>query len=216
MWVGYSIISTGSPDWPTIPWLFYTSDQGWYLGEHGWYDKRWMYEESFRTPLLVRWPGKVKPGTVNNKMVLNLDFAETFLDIAGVDIPEDMQGASILPVLSNPDTDDWRESIYYHYYEFPGAHSVRRHLGVRTDRYKLMHFYQEDVWELYDLKEDPNELTSQYKNPKYAGVVANLKLELAKLRKQYGDDGSVIQFERPAKQSKQQPKKQPKKRRKAG
>ncbi|MEQ8787355.1 MAG: sulfatase [Pirellulaceae bacterium] len=175
--------------------VFYTSDQGWYLGEHGWFDKRWMYEESFRTPLLVRWPGHVKPGSVNTDLVMNLDFPETFLDVAGVPIPSDMQGKSIVPLLEGKDA-DWRDSVYYHYYEFPGAHSVRRHYGVRTDRYKLIYFYEDDVneWELYDLQEDPHELNSVYDDPKYAEVVKDMKAELERLRKQYNDDGSVVQF----------------------
>ena len=186
--------------------VMYSSDQGWYLGEHGWFDKRWMYEESFRTPLLVRWPGKVKAGSVTGKMALNLDFPETFLAAAGVDIPDDMQGESLLPVLTGGDTSEWRKSLYYHYYEFPGAHSVRRHYGVRTDQYKLIHFYQEDLWELYDLKADPNELQSQYKSDKYAAVVAELKVELTRLREQYKDDGSFVEVKKPKK-----PKRQPKK-----
>ncbi len=177
--------------------VMYSSDQGWYLGEHGWFDKRWMYEESFRTPLLVRWPGKVKPGSVSRQMVMNLDFAETFLDIAGAKIPADMQGASLLPILTGQDDVQWRQSLYYHYYEFPGAHSVRRHYGVRTDRYKLIHFYQEDLWELFDLEKDPNELRSVYKDAAYAEVVKELKQELERLRKQYGDDGSVANVKPP-------------------
>ncbi|MEZ6115435.1 MAG: sulfatase [Pirellulaceae bacterium] len=171
--------------------VFYTSDQGWYLGEHGWYDKRWMYEESFRTPLLVRWPGMVKPGSVSTDMVMNLDFAETFLDIAGVQIPDDMQGRSLVPVLEQDTPDDWRKSVYYHYYEFPGPHSVRRHYGVRTERYKLIYYYYKDEWELFDLEKDPHELHSRYADPDYAETVDQLKVELQRLRQQYKDDGTV-------------------------
>ncbi len=174
--------------------VIYTSDQGWYLGEHGWYDKRWMYEESFRTPLMVRWPGKVKPGSVNTDMVMNLDFAQTFLDIAGADQPEDMQGASIKPVLAGKTPDDWRKSVYYHYYEFPGAHSVAKHNGVRTERYKLINFYENKEWELFDLKEDPNELTSVYDDPAYAKIRKDLEVELKRLQEFYKDDGTVINF----------------------
>ena len=176
--------------------VFYTSDQGWYLGEHGWYDKRWMYEESFRTPLLVRWPGMAKAGSVNNDLAMNLDFAQTFLQIAGAEAPDDMQGAGLAPLLKGETPDDWRNSIYYHYYEFPGAHSVRKHLGVRTDRYKLIHFYEPDVdeWELYDLEKDPHEMQSVYDDPQYAKVVEEMKAELARLRDKYNDDGSVIDF----------------------
>jgi arylsulfatase A-like enzyme len=178
--------------------VIYTSDQGWYLGEHGWYDKRWMYEESFRTPLLVRWPGHTKPGTVSDKMVMNLDFAETFLDIAGVKVPSDMQGASMKPILEGKDPADWRKSVYYHYYEFPQPHHVHPHLGVRTDRYKLIHFYDLDVWELFDLEKDAHELKSVYKDPAYAATVETMKKELKRLMDQYKDDGhTVVKYENP-------------------
>ena len=168
--------------------VIYSSDQGWYLGEHGWFDKRWMYEESFRTPLIVRWPGHVKPGTVSDKMVMNLDFASTFLDIANASIPDDIQGESLVPILEGRQTPDWRTSVYYHYYEFPGAHSVAKHLGVRTDRYKLIHFYEEGYWELFDLQKDHNELQSVYDNPAYAAVQKELKAELERLQQKYKDD----------------------------
>jgi arylsulfatase A-like enzyme len=175
--------------------VFYTSDQGWYLGEHGWYDKRWMYEESFRTPLLVRWPGKVEAGSVSNTMVMNLDLAETFLDIAGVDVPADMQGRSIVPVLKGQTPDDWRKSVYYHYYEFPQPHYVHPHRGVRTERHKLIHFYTIDQWELFDLEKDPQEMKSVYDDPAYAQTVADLKQELTRLMEHYQDDGtSVVEF----------------------
>lgn len=178
--------------------VIYTSDQGWYLGEHGWFDKRWMYEESFRTPLLVRWPGHVKPGSVCDAMAMNLDFAETFLDLAGETIPDDMQGRSLKPVLLDHEPADWRTSLYYHYYEYPGAHSVRRHYGVRTDRYKLIYFYEDDVneWELYDLQQDPHEMRSVYADPDYRDVVRELKTELERLRDKYKDDGKVVQYPR--------------------
>jgi arylsulfatase A-like enzyme len=176
--------------------VIYTSDQGWYLGEHGWYDKRWMYEESFRTPLLVRWPGKTKPGSVTGKMVMNLDLAETFLDIAGVPVPEDMQGQSLVPILEGKEPADWRTSVYYHYYEFPQPHYVHPHTGVRTERYKLIHFYTIDAWELFDLEKDPHELKSVYDDPAYAKVVADMKKELARLKELYQDDGTVVEFPR--------------------
>jgi arylsulfatase A-like enzyme len=178
--------------------VFYTSDQGWYLGEHGWYDKRWMYEESFRTPLLVRWPGKVKAGSVSDKLVMNLDFAETFLDIAGLKVPADMQGKSIVPILLGQPTPDWRKSVYYHYYEFPQPHHVHPHYGVRTDRYKLINFYDLNEWELYDLEKDPHEMKSVYGDPAYTKVQEDLKQELQKLREQYKDDGTVVKFDVPA------------------
>jgi len=165
--------------------VVYTSDQGWYLGEHGWYDKRWMYEESLRMPLLVRWPAVVQAGSVNHDLCQNLDFAETFLDAAGATIPTDMQGRSLLPLLRGPTPQDWRSSIYYRYYEHPGAHNVQRHEGIRTERYKLIYFYRLDEWELYDLHQDPDELQSVYANPPYAEVVAKLKTELARLRNHY-------------------------------
>ncbi|MEC8043635.1 MAG: sulfatase [Verrucomicrobiota bacterium] len=163
--------------------VIYSSDQGWYLGEHGWYDKRWMYEESFRTPLIVRWPGVTKAGSKNADLVQNLDYAQTFLDICGVKkSPKDMQGASIVPLLKGNKPKDWRKSLYYQYYEYPGGHSVRRHYGVRTDRYKLIHFYMLDGWELYDLKEDPNELYSLYGENGYEKITSDLKKELTRLR----------------------------------
>ena len=145
--------------------FIYSSDQGFYLGEHGWFDKRFMYDESYRTPLLVSWPGKIKPGSVNSDLVSNLDFAETFLDIAGVDIPDDMQGASLVPVLEGCTPNDWRKTHYYHYYEYPGWHMAHRHEGVYDGRYKLINFYDLGEWELYDLQSDPNEMTNQYDNP---------------------------------------------------
>ncbi len=178
--------------------VFYTSDQGWYLGDHGWYDKRWMYEESFRTPLLVRWPGHIKPGSVNKDMVMNLDFAETFLEAAGAAIPDDMQGESLVPIFAGKTPDDWRKSVYYHYYEFPQPHRVQPHYGVRTDRYKLISFYKRDQWELFDLEKDPHELKSVYDDPAYAETVAELKKELVALRVKYQDDNTVKRFENPA------------------
>jgi arylsulfatase A-like enzyme len=165
--------------------VVYSSDQGWYLGEHGWYDKRWMYEESFRTPLLARWPGVIQPGSVNQDLVQNLDFAQTFLDLCGADEPEDMQGRSLAPLLNGKTPGDWRNSIYYHYYEFPGSHNVRRHYGVRTHRYKLIHFYMIDGWELYDLQKDPNELNSVYGQDGFEEITTELKAELTCLRTQY-------------------------------
>ncbi len=165
--------------------VIYSSDQGFYLGEHGWYDKRWMYEESLEMPLLMRWPEVIKPGSEDAHLVQNLDYAETFLEIAGVEIPKDMQGESILPLMKGEDPEDWRESIYYHYYENPGAHNVPRHYGVRTDRYKLIHYYQLDEWELIDLEKDPKEMRSFYGADGYAEVQEELEKELKRLRKLY-------------------------------
>ncbi len=165
--------------------VIYSSDQGFFLGEHGWFDKRWMYDESYRTPLMVKWPGVVKPGSVNNDLVSNLDFAQTFLGIAGAKSPKDMQGASLVPVFKSQKPKNWRKSHYYHYYEFPGWHMVQRHEGVYDGRYKLMYFYDIDEWELYDLEKDPKELQNQFENPEYAKEVKLLKRELTRLRKQY-------------------------------
>lgn len=165
--------------------VVYSSDQGFYLGEHGWFDKRWIYEESLRTPLLVKWPGVIKPGSVNKDLVSNLDFAETFLDAAGVSIPERMQGRSLMPLFVGKRPEDWRESFYYQYYEFPGVHSVPRHYGVVTDRYKLFHVYKPyDYWQLIDREKDPNELRSVFENAEYAETRKHLESELARLRKE--------------------------------
>ncbi len=165
--------------------VVYSSDQGFFLGDHGWYDKRWMYEESFRTPLIVRWPARVAAGSVNEDLVQNLDFGETFLDAAGVAIPEWMQGRSLLPLLRGRTPDDWRDAVYYHYYEYPAVHMVQRHYGVRTARYKLVHYYLIDEWELFDLERDPEELRSVYADPEYADVLARLTARLNELRAQY-------------------------------
>lgn len=168
--------------------VIYSSDQGFYLGDHGWYDKRWMYEESLRMPLMVRWPGVTKPGSRSTDLVQNLDFAETFLDIAGAEIPEDMQGRSLVPLLKGEVPEDWRKSIYYHYYEFPAVHMVQRHYGVRTKTHKLIHYYLIDEWELFDLEKDPDELKSVYDDPKNAELVKELKGEIKRLRKKYKVD----------------------------
>src|SRR6056297_211530 len=165
--------------------VIYTSDQGWYLGEHGWFDKRWMYEESFRTPLMVRWPGKIAAGSVSDQMVMNLDFAPTILAAVGESVPAPMQGKSFVPVLTGEQSGRFRDAVYYHYYEFPGPHSVAKHYGVRTDRYKLIHFYEVDSWELFDLETDPHELTSVYEDDSYSEVKAMLEKRLAELRQQY-------------------------------
>ncbi len=174
--------------------VFYTSDQGFYLGEHGWFDKRWMFDESLRTPLLIQWPGVIESGSVNNDMVSNLDFAETFTDLAGADIPEEMQGKSMLPILKGKTPDDWRTSFYYHYYEHPGEHAVPRHYGITTDRYKLIHFYYDiDEWELFDLQSDPNEMRNVYNDPAYAEVRENLHKQLEELRTKYKDSDESAQ-----------------------
>jgi arylsulfatase A-like enzyme len=166
--------------------VVYTADQGFYLGEHGWFDKRWIFEESVRTPLLVRWPREVKPGSHTDRIVSNLDFAETFLDAAAVSIPSEMQGRSLLPLFRGQVPTDWRTSFYYHYYEYPGPHNVHRHYGVVTDRYKLVHFYEPDVneWEFFDLKNDPRELKSLYGRGEIAAIQKELGGELERLRRE--------------------------------
>ncbi|EDM28602.1 mucin-desulfating sulfatase (N-acetylglucosamine-6-sulfatase) [Lentisphaera araneosa HTCC2155] len=171
--------------------VIYGSDQGFYLGEHGWFDKRFMYEESFSTPLIAKWPGQTKPGSRNSDLVQNIDYAETFLDMAGVEAPKDMQGESLVPLLKGENPANWRKHLYYHYYEYPhGSHSVRRHEGVTGKRFKLIRFYGIDVpngeeWEFFDLKNDPDEMQSQYSNPEYAAEIAKLKKELQNLRDKY-------------------------------
>ena len=174
--------------------VVYTSDQGFYLGEHGWFDKRFMYEQSLRMPLIVRYPEKVKAGSVNDDIVLNLDFAPTFLDYAGVEIPGQMQGRSMKPVLEGNTPDDWRDAMYYHYYEYPAWHGVKRHYGVRTDRYKLMHFYYDiDQWEFYDLKKDSLEMHNEIDNPEYKDEIERLKMIMEEKREQFGDSDSLQQ-----------------------
>ncbi|MDC0934871.1 sulfatase [Pirellulales bacterium] len=170
--------------------VIYSSDQGFFLGEHGWFDKRFMYEPSLRAPLLVRWPKVAAAGGVESHITSNLDFAETFLDIAGVKPPADMQGRSLVPLLKGQPRNDWRESFYYHYYEGRG-HNVAEHYGVTNGRLKLIHFYKLNEWELFDLKADPDEMRSVYDDPNYAGQRAAMEKELARLRDelQVTDDG---------------------------
>lgn len=162
--------------------VVFASDQGFYLGEHGWFDKRWMYEESFRTPLLIRWPGKLKPGSINRDIVSNLDFAETLLDVAGIPVPADMQGKSMVPILKGKTPAGWRKSFYYHYYE-GGVHGVPEHEGVYMDSLKLIHYYTLGEWEMFDLRRDPYEMHSVYNNPEYASRQKRLEQELEALRK---------------------------------
>lgn len=167
--------------------VVYTSDQGFYLGEHGWFDKRFMYEESLRTPLVIRYPKEIKAGMKSDALVQNLDFGPTLLDYAGINPPKDMQGKSFRRLLRG-DTEDWRDAIYYSYYAYPAVHQVRRHYGVSTDRYKLIHFYYDiDEWELYDLKKDPHELHNVYDDPEYAEVQKKMHNRLKELRKKYKD-----------------------------
>lgn len=167
--------------------VIYSSDQGFYLGEHGWFDKRWMYEESLRTPLLARWPGVIEPGQTDDEhIVSNLDFAQTVLDAVGAPIPEDLQGQSFLPILKGESPEAWRQFFYYHYYE-SGGHGVPLHYGVTNGKQKLIRFPEKhlDAWELFDLEADPQELKSVYGEPDYAAIQATLKDELDRLRKHY-------------------------------
>jgi arylsulfatase A-like enzyme len=171
--------------------VIYTSDNGFFLGDHGWFDKRFMYEQSLRVPLIVRYPGHVKAGTVSEAMTVNVDYAPTFLDYAGVKIPGDIQGRSLRPILEGSGgaaPADWRQSVYYHYYEFPQPHHVHPHLGIRTGDYKLMYFTDLNEWEMYDLKKDPNELKNVYLAPEYSEVRDKMTAELAKLRKELKDE----------------------------
>ncbi|MEN8007433.1 MAG: sulfatase/phosphatase domain-containing protein [Candidatus Krumholzibacteriota bacterium] len=179
--------------------VVYTSDQGFFLGEHGWFDKRFMYREAHGIPLLVRLPGEIHARADDEHMVMNLDLAPTILDYAGLSVPEDMQGRSLRGILAGDAPADWRRSVYYHYYEYPANHGVKRHYGVRTDRHLLIHFYHDiDAWELYDLVRDPQEMNNVYDDPAYAGVVAELGAELARLRAQYGDSDESKYMPRPA------------------
>ena len=174
--------------------VVYTSDQGFYLGEHGWFDKRFMYEESLRTPLLMRYPKEIPAGSKVNALIQNLDFAPTFLDYAGAPIPEDIQGESFRNIV-NQKKENGRDAIYYTYYEYPSVHMVKRHYGVRTERYKLMHFYYDiDEWELYDLEEDPTEMNNLYGQKEYEEIQKKMHLRLSELREKYGDSDALDQM----------------------
>ena len=168
--------------------VIYASDQGFYLGEHGWYDKRWIYEESLKMPLVMRWPGKITPGTKIKKLTQNIDFAPFFLEAAGAEVPQEIQGRSLMPLFKNPDT-DWREAIYYHYYE-AGGHGVPAHYGIRDERYKLVHFPRTDEWNLVDLKEDPLEMQSVHDKPAYKKTLADMRAKLSGLQNKYGVETS--------------------------
>jgi arylsulfatase A-like enzyme len=173
--------------------VVYTSDQGFYLGEHGWFDKRFMYEESFRTPLLVRYPREIEPGQRLDQLVQNLDLAPTFLDYAGVEILSEVQGESFRDLLNGTDP-SFRDHAYYTYYEHPSEHNVMRHYGLRTDRYKLIHFYYDlDYWELYDLAADPSEMHNVYNDPAYREIKADLHDRLERVRRHYGDSDALNQ-----------------------
>jgi arylsulfatase A-like enzyme len=167
--------------------VMYTSDQGFYLGQNGWFDKRWMYDVSMKTPLLIRWPGKIAPGTICDQLTQNIDHAPTLLEVAGIPAPKDMHGINLLPLLTNPQYELPRKSVYYHFYEFKGAHTVLQHIGVRTARYKLIHFYTVNEWQLYDVLNDPEEQKNLYNIPAFESIQKSLQKELIALQKQYDD-----------------------------
>lgn len=174
--------------------VIYSSDQGFYLGDRGWYDKRWMYEPSFEMPLIVRWPGVIAPGTTSRQLVQNLDYAPTFLEIAGAPVPDDYQGRSLLPLLKGGADVAWRDALYYHYHEHPGSHMVEPHRGASDGRFKLMHFYRFGEWEFYDLDADPHEQANQYENPWYARDVTRMKGVLDRLAAKYADDTDLSEL----------------------
>lgn len=172
--------------------VIYTSDQGFYLGEHGWFDKRFIYEESLRMPFLVRYPDKIKAGTVNNDMVTNIDFAPTILELAGIEKPDEVQGLGFLANMEGNTPADWPTSMYYHYYEFPFWHHVQPHYGIRNQQYKLAHFYYNiDVWEFYDLAKDPKELNNAIHDPAYSEIIEQMKLDLKAQMEHYGNNKSL-------------------------
>ena len=172
-----------------------TSDQGFYLGEHGFFDKRFIYEESIRMPLIIRYPKLVKPKTVSEDVVANIDFAPTLLDLANVKYTEKLQGKSFKPILESKTPKNWKQAVYYHYYEFPYWHHVQPHYGIRTQKYTLAHFYYNiDVWELYDLEKDPKQMNNVYNDPRYSSVIVELKKELKQLMIESGNDKSLDEF----------------------
>ena len=174
--------------------VIYTSDQGFYLGEHGWFDKRWMYEESFRMPFIISYPKMILPKSENSNLLLNIDFAPTLLELASIEIPKSIQGTSFVPQLKS-NFEDVRDAIYYHYYEYPKWHMVQPHYGIRTKRFKLIHFYYSmDQWELYDLDSDPNEMNNLYENAKYKNLIGALKKKLKDLQVSYKDDMSLSEM----------------------
>ncbi len=168
--------------------VIYASDQGFFLGEHGLFDKRFMYEEALRMPFIVRWPAQIRAGSTTDAIGLNLDIPESFLDAAGLSVPSSMQGRSLLPVLRGQAPADWRTSMYYRYYHDPGHHNTRQHYGVRTMTHKLIHFWTKDQWEMYDLVNDPRELHNLYGLPGHEKITGDLKAELARLKREFRDD----------------------------
>ena len=184
--------------------VIYTSDQGFFLGDHGLYDKRFMYEASVKMPFIVRWPGVTKPGTVQQAMAINPDFAPTFMELAGLRVPADMQGRSLVPLLKGQPPADWRTSYYYRYYHDPGDHNTRAHYGVRTTTRKLIYFWKKDQWEMYDLAKDPDELHNLYNEPAQKEIVAKLKTELYRLKREVKDEDQFA-YEQPPEGASGQP-----------
>jgi arylsulfatase A-like enzyme len=178
--------------------VIYTSDQGFFLGDHGLYDKRFMYEESLRMPFLVRWPAGITAGTVSRAMALNVDFAPTFLEAAGLPVPSDMQGRSLVAILNGQSPSDWQTSMYYRYYHDPGDHNTRAHYGVRTVTHKLISFWKSGQWELFDLAKDPQELHNLYGQPGQERITAGLKAELVRLKQALGDADQFASEQPPA------------------
>ena len=173
--------------------MLYASDQGFYMGEHGWFDKRFMYEESIHTPLVMSLPKDFKKHGDITEMVQNIDYAPTILELANAPIPKDIQGVSFVPLLKGEKPKHWRDAVYYHYHEYPAEHAVKRHYGIRTSRYKLIHFYNDiNTWELYDLKNDPKEMNNIYNDPKAQPLIKKLKKELLKLQIKYDDPIRVL------------------------
>lgn len=177
--------------------VIYTSDQGFFLGDHGLYDKRFMYEESLRMPFLIKWDGVIKPGSVEKSIILNIDFAPTFMEMAGLTVPKDIQGRSFLPLLKGVRPNDWRKSFYYRYYHDPGHHNTRAHYGIRTETHKLIYFWKKDQWECFDLVKDPLELNNIYNSPEHKTVVAQLKEQLFKLKKEVDDNDEFADLQPP-------------------
>ena len=177
--------------------VIYTSDQGFFLGDHGMYDKRFMYEESLRMPFVVRWPAAIRGGTIIDQIVLNVDFAPMFLEAAGARVPADMQGRSFLSLLRGRAPADWRTSMYYRYYHDPGHHNTRQHYGVRTLTHKLIYFWTKDQWELFDLRNDPLELHNLYGQPGHEQITTQLKAEMFRLKRELGDNDQLADIQYP-------------------
>nr|WP_320154032.1 sulfatase [uncultured Draconibacterium sp.] len=175
--------------------VIYSSDQGFFLGDHGWFDKRFMYEQSLHMPFLLRYSGKIEKGIVCDDIITNIDIAPTILEMAGVPIPKEVQGRSFYSNLKGDTPEDWRQSMYYHYYEYPFWHHVQPHYGIRTKRYKLIHFYYDiDLWEFYDIENDPNEMVNLIDSKEYRSMIDSMKMELVQLMKKYGNDKSLDEF----------------------